>query len=203
MTRVSLPDALTALQDLLFEKDGKERGITDGFHNSTGQDQARIPLAARLAQERGYYANRVTMIAGDAINAGELIARDYHGAPIRRPFDLPSAVPLAVDLADLKRWLDGWLDRRDTAAILRSLEPPKPQKRGVGRPRSGGPDSKGPDDETMMQHWRDIKSQHSDQGGLAIAQKVIAAHPDQYVDVSPDALRQRYHRHIYKTGQNN
>jgi hypothetical protein len=65
--------------------------------------------------------------------------------------------------------------------------------RRTGRPRTGGPG-----DETLAQHWQEIESQYINQGTLAIAQKIIAAHPDQYVDVTAEALQKR---HLRKTGQ--
>jgi hypothetical protein len=76
------------------------------------------------------------------------------------------------------------------------VSPQKPPK-SVGRGRTGGPD-----DNTMMAHWREIASTHAAQGARAIAQKIIYEHPDQYAGVTHDALRQRYNRAARKTGQN-
>jgi len=193
MNAATLPSVINSLTDFLFKRDGVETRITEGYKNAPPMMQEQFPLAQRLAQERAKVQDRVNMLVMDAIKSEALTVRSYDGVPVRDPFGLPRPVPLLVSFEDLQTWLGSWMTEKETRQLMQMLDEPKPKKAGPGRNRLGGPD-----DETMLAHWKEVERRYSPQGNLATAKKVIAAHPSAYEGVTPEALRKRYER---KTGQ--
>lgn len=194
MDLIPLPDATLALRDTLFKLDGREQAITEGYEKSTPQMQQAYPLVQRLEQERQAYQHRVEMLVMGAIKANQLTARSYDGFAVPDPWGIPDPVPLALSLKDLELWLHTALSKAETRALMERLQKPKPKK-APGRKRSGGPD-----DETLLKDWNAISHDYITQGNLLIAKRVIAAYPDRYRGMEPDAIRKRYERAIPKTG---
>lgn len=117
-TKILLPDVLFALRDTLFERDGKEQSIAQGWENDTPQMQQAWPLAQRLDQERGQYADLASAYLHEAIKEKGLPVMAFGGPQIQEPFSLPAAIPLAVDAEDLQGWLSSWLPGQYTALCV-------------------------------------------------------------------------------------
>jgi hypothetical protein len=135
-----------------------------------------------------FSVDRVTDIGGDIREDGYISVADVW------EWQRASKVPTLPSAKELWKWCNpkrhgwyGWYIFTDR------IEP----RNGVGRPRKGGQD-----DETLAQHWQEIESLFSNQGALAIAQKVIAAHPELYEGVTAESLKKRHIRYLPKTGQN-
>ncbi len=129
MELIPLPDVMLALRDVLFERDGKEQAITQGWEQAIPQARQAYPLAARLEQERQNYQRRIENKIEQGVDGGNVTVTDIDGTKLSNPWRSRVAVPLFMKRQDIHNWIKGWMSKQDVhhvfahPSIARHLEP--------------------------------------------------------------------------------